>query len=367
MPWAIGDVCFARRGPSPTPAAYSNALSVALSCNLALQVTTFVLMFAMARVRAAGPARIRRGAFRVQLIMRAFHEGERAVQARAGVEAESRHLGRGISRAIPEGVEPFLESQRIAILAGVDRTERVWASIVTGHPGFITAPDRRTLRLAAELPGADPLRDGLADDRPLGVLVLDPERRRRLRINGRVTLAEASAIEIRTEEVFGNCPKYIQARAREGDAGHGRAGAARWGRTLTAEQRFAIERADTLFMASVHDGTGTDASHRGGQPGFVRVLDARTLRVPDYAGNNMFQTLGNIAVDPRVGLLFVDFDTSTTMQLTGRARLLWDPEEYAELKGAERAIEVEIDEVVEIVGRGPLGWRLVEYSPFNPR
>ena len=92
-------------------------------------------------------------------------------------------------------------------------------------------------------------------------------------------------------------------------------------------------------------------------------MDDRTLRIPDYAGNNMFQTLGNIAADPRVGLLFLSFDTGTTLQLTGQARILWEPD----AKGAERAIEVEIGEVVEIAGRGPLGWRFVESSPFNPR
>ena len=283
------------------------------------------------------------------------------------MEAESRRLGRGISREIPEGAGDFLEAQRLAVLAGVDESGRVWASILTGNPGFITALDSRTLRLAAGLPGADPLSEGLSEGRALGVLVLDPERRRRLRVNGRVTRAGADAIEIRTEEVFGNCPKYIQARAPQGDTRQDRVGTARHGHALTPGQRLAIERADTFFIASIHGETGTDASHRGGQPGFVQVLDERRLRIPDYAGNNMFQTLGNIAADPRVGLLFVDFDSGTTLQLTGRARILWERVDYAGLKGAERAIEVEIDGVVEIAGHGPLGWRFLEYSPFNPR
>jgi uncharacterized protein len=299
--------------------------------------------------------------------MGAFHEGERAVQARAGVAAEARGLGRGISSAIPPGAEPFLEAQRLAVLAGVDVAGHVWASLVTGNPGFITAPSSRRLRLAAGLSDADPLADGLSNDRPLGLLVIDPERRRRLRVNGRVIRADRSAIEIATDEVFGNCPKYIQARAPEDAGAHPRGAIARWGTTLTAEQRLAIERADTLFIASVHAATGADASHRGGQPGFVRVLDARRLCVPDYAGNHMFRTLGNIATDPRVGLLFVAFDTGTTLQLTGRARILWEDAYCAGLPGAERAVEVEVDEVVEIAAPGPLGWRFVEYSPFNPR
>jgi len=298
--------------------------------------------------------------------MGAFHEGERAVQARAGVAAEARGLGRGISSGIPPGAQPFLEAQRLAVLAGIDTAGHVWASLVTGNPGFITAPSLRRLRLAAGLSDADPLADGLSSDRPLGLLVIDPERRRRLRVNGRVIRADRTAIEIATEEVFGNCPKYVQARAPEQGA-HTRGAISRWGTTFTVEQRLAIERADTLFIASVHAARGADASHRGGQPGFVRVLDERRLRIPDYAGNNMFQTLGNITTDPRVGLLFVAFDTGTTLQLTGRARILWDVLDRAGLPGAERAVEVEVDEVVEIAGQGPLGWRFVEYSPFNPR
>jgi predicted pyridoxine 5'-phosphate oxidase superfamily flavin-nucleotide-binding protein len=99
----------------------------------------------------------------------------------------------------------------------------------------------------------------------------------------------------------------------------------------------------------------------------VRVLGERTLRIPDYSGNNMFQTLGNIAADPRVGLLFVEFDTGTTLQLTGKALLLWDRPDFADLKGAERAVEIQIEEIVETRGHGPLGWRFREYSPFNPR
>jgi uncharacterized protein len=299
--------------------------------------------------------------------MSRFHEGERAVQSRSGVTDEAGRLGRGITSAIPDAARPFLESQRIAVLAGVGRSRRVWASMVSGAPGLITATSSRTLRLAAGLPDADPLSEGLSRGGPLGVLVIDPERRRRLRINGRVVRADRDAIEIRTEEVFGNCPKYIQARALEPDAEQGRVGDARRSHALTEPQRLAIERADTLFIASVHADAGADASHRGGQPGFVRVLDERRLLIPDYAGNNMFQTLGNIAADPRVGLLFVDFDTGATLQLTGRARILWEPEALAPLRGADRALEVPIDEIVEIEGRGPLGWRFVEYSPFNPR
>ncbi len=208
----------------------------------------------------------------------------------------------------------------------MDQAGHVWASLVVGNPGFITSADPRTLRLAAGLSTADPLHAALVRDSALGVLVFDPERRRRLRINGRVVDAHAGATRGPHRRSVRQLPEiHPGARGRRRTTRHDRAGVAARSSGLSADQRSAIEAADTFFIASVHADAGADASHRGGQPGFVRVVDERTLRIPDYAGNNMFQTLGNIAVDPRVGLLFVSFDTGTTLQLTGEARILWEP------------------------------------------
>lgn len=288
------------------------------------------------------------------------------MQRRAGVAAEARSLGRGISAAIPPGAGPFLAAQCLAALAGVDDQGRVWASVVMGDPGFITVPDPGTLRLAARLAAGDPLRGALAEGAPVGVVVLDPERRRRIRLNGRSAGPMPDAIDVRVEEVFGNCPKYIQARAPETHASE-RTGVARHAAELSPAQEDWIRRADTLFIASVHATRGADASHRGGQPGFVHVERPRRLRFPDYPGNNMFQTLGNLTADPRVGLVFVDFETGGTLQLTGRAHIRWERPTFEDLVGAERAVEIEIDEVIEIEGGGGLGWRFVGYSPFNPR
>jgi predicted pyridoxine 5'-phosphate oxidase superfamily flavin-nucleotide-binding protein len=121
--------------------------------------------------------------------------------------------------------------------------------------------------------------------------------------------------------------------------------------------RALVAGADTFFIASWHPGGGADASHRGGRPGFVRVLDDTTLEFPDYPGNNMFNTLGNLVGHPRAGLLFVDFERGDLLQLTGRAQVLWKP---------DTAVRVAIEEVLETPRGGSLRFELVEPSPVNP-
>jgi hypothetical protein len=137
--------------------------------------------------------------------------------------------------------------------------------------------------------------------------------------------------------------------------------------TLSLAQQERIARADTFFIASQHARTGLDASHRGGQPGFVDVVDAAHLAWPDYVGNMMFQTLGNLTSDPRAGLLFVDFASGDVLQLTGRASVDFDPARARRHTGAERVVDFAIDEVRDTPGVVPLRAGEPEYSPFNPR
>ena len=80
----------------------------------------------------------------------------------------------------------------------------------------------------------------------------------------------------------------------------------------------------------------------------------------------MFQTLGNLAVDPRAGLLFMNFNNGSTLQLTGRAEIVWDTDRIAAFPGAKRLIEYAIEEVVELPNAIPLRWEFINFSPFNP-
>lgn len=285
-----------------------------------------------------------------------YHGGELEVQRRTGVAEEAEAVGRIVGDSLSPAATRFLDGQRLAIVASLDAAGQPWASVLNGPPGFLRTIDERHLRIAAVPAEDDPLAANLRVRPEVGLLVLDPQTRRRMRVNGRGSLAAAGVLVI-TDEVYGNCPKYIQRRRLVGEAAAPR-GTTIVSSRLDARQRTWIATADTLFIASYHPDSGADASHRGGEPGFVRVEGDRRIVLPDYPGNAMFNTLGNLLEYPRAGLLFLDFGTGDTLQVAGRAALRFEP---------ERALAIEVDEVRETPGGHRLIWELIERSPSNPR
>jgi predicted pyridoxine 5'-phosphate oxidase superfamily flavin-nucleotide-binding protein len=310
--------------------------------------------------------------------MAPYHAGELAVQARVGVQQMARRIGNGIRPSIPAAAQEFLRGQPMLVVASLDAAGRVWASLLAGPPGFARALDERTVLIAARPAAGDPLGDNLHTGAQLGLLAIEFATRKRMRLNGVAEVLPAEtgadqALLVRADQVYSNCPKYIQAREwtaiPDGSAGGDERGSSPTrsrSRALTADQRQWIARADTFFIASAHPQGGADASHRGGLPGFVRVQGDGRLVFPDYAGNTMFNTLGNIVANPGAGLLFIDFESGATLQLTGRAEVIWDPDRIAEFAGAERVVAFDVDEAIEIAGASPLRGRLVGYSPSNP-
>ena len=135
--------------------------------------------------------------------------------------------------------------------------------------------------------------------------------RRRNRANGTVRSLGDSGFALQVQQSFGNCPQYIQ--SREFERGALQDVPAEHGTALAGRAAELVRRADTFFIATQaltgEVSGGADVSHRGGKPGFVRV-DAGGMRLswPDFAGNGFFNTLGNLALDARAGLVFVDFD-----------------------------------------------------------
>jgi len=295
------------------------------------------------------------------------HPGEREVQLRAGVHERSSYVMQHVIRdAMPEQHAELFEKLPTLLVGSLDAQRRPWASVLAGKPGFVRAPNAQHLVIHA-LPGTgDPW--SLHIDQPLGLLGLEPHTRRRNRMNGTVVAIEARGFAVEVDQSFGNCPKYIQAREpRWVDRGvpppvhveHAQ---------LSAAARRLVSQADTLFIASAapqargHAGAdGVDVSHRGGLPGFVQVSNnadrATVLTIPDYRGNNFFNTLGNLAAHPYAGLLFIDHDSGDLLHLTGRTEIVWGEQD------GQREIRFTVDEGRLRERALPLSWSPPEYPP----
>jgi uncharacterized protein len=296
-----------------------------------------------------------------------FHSGEIAVQKRAGVRDIAEDVGEGIADHLPPGASEFLERRQMAVLGTVDNRGNVWASVLTGDPGFIETVDDRTLEIAARISSSDPLGRNLGTEGHVALFAPDFVSSRRVRVNGHGVI-KGGVIFITTDEVYGNCRRYLQERIfigiRQTSAADQKA---KIGTELSASQQEQISRADTFFIATDNPEHGADVSHKGGNPGFVRILDARHIAFPDYNGNSMFNTLGNLTVNPHAGLLFIDFDSGRTLQLTGRTSIDWSPDRVRTFPGAERVIDFELEQIIDTPAGFPLVAKFRQYSRNNPK
>jgi predicted pyridoxine 5'-phosphate oxidase superfamily flavin-nucleotide-binding protein len=292
-----------------------------------------------------------------------WHEGEIAVQTCAGVREQAEELTSMYRGAVEPGMVGFLAQQRFAAITTIDAQGRTWISLVAGEPGMLAVPDPRIVRLNAGLIETSLPFNDLRANPKLGMLVIDFARRIRVRINGEAAVEPDGSIVLSIRQLYGNCSQYIQRRGVIAPAKSPRESAATNSAELSQSQQQMILKADTLFLGSVHPESGADASHRGGLPGFAQIIDARHISFPDYSGNNMFNTLGNIAVNPSVGLLFFDFESGRLLQLTGRASVDWTETRARKFPGAHRLIDIAIDEVREVPEATALRYRFDAYSP----
>jgi predicted pyridoxine 5'-phosphate oxidase superfamily flavin-nucleotide-binding protein len=291
-----------------------------------------------------------------------FHAGELQVQQRAGVRPQfAARAGTAIRDRMPDQHRQFFADLPFFFLGALDGDGQPWATVLAGAPGFITAPDARTLRLAGGLLPGDPLQGQLLPGRHVGGLGLVPLTRRRNRVNGVIDSVDGENLSITVNQSFGNCPQYIQQRGQRAAQPRPQPLVVR-AAGLDGRDRALIARADTFFIASANldpqagAARGVDVSHRGGRPGFVHVGDDGTLLAPDFMGNFFFNTLGNLAACPRAGLLFVDFDNGDLLHLAVEGEIVWDGPLLAAFERAERLLRFRIREVVRNVGALPFRW-----------
>ncbi len=302
-----------------------------------------------------------------------FHAGELDAQRMAGETALAQRNSAVISDDIIAGALPFLKQQRMVVFGTESADGALWASPLLGSPGLIIPQDPRTLRFDLQLirsSQADIFWRNLHTGARAGMLAIDLATRRRLRVNGVFERVLDAEFVLAVREAFPNCPKYIQRRTMSwiDEASAESAPEASFGFDLSVEAARMIDSADTLFIASAHAGRGVDVSHRGGHPGFLQRLDATTFRVPDYAGNSLFNTLGNLIVDPRAGVTVMDFTANRMLQMTGAAKVEWSQlDEQGLTGGTGRFWTFKIQCWLILPLPIQARWEFLDASPYNPR
>lgn len=284
-----------------------------------------------------------------------FHTGELEAQARAGVSSR----GAGIRDFMPAQHRDFFALLPYLFVAGRDAEGWPIATILTGKAGFVQSPTPTSLSIAAPPSPRDPADGALQAGAPVGLLGLDLQTRRRNRANGVIAARDDGGIDVTISQSFGNCAKYIQTRDLVRVAS--RPAPVESLSRLDPAARQLIANADTLFIASA-SGPGLDISHRGGRPGFARI-DGDVLTVPDFAGNNYFNTLGNLLLEPRAALLFVDFAKGDILQLQGETEIVWTGPELRLLQGAERLWRFRVSRGWRQAGALPLRWSAADPAP----
>jgi len=136
---------------------------------------------------------------------------------------------------------------------------------------------------------------------------------------------------------------------------------------FTDDDRAFIERSPMFFIATADAHGRPDCSYKGGLPGFVRVLDERTLCIPDYDGNGMYRTWGNVVANPHVGLLFMDFEQPRRLRVNGTARISADDPLLGECEGAVFIVRVTADAIFPNCPRYLHRMQVVEHSTYSPR
>jgi uncharacterized protein len=136
---------------------------------------------------------------------------------------------------------------------------------------------------------------------------------------------------------------------------------------LDEDDRAFVEARDMFFLATVDSDGRPQCSYKGGDPGFVRVVDERTLAFPSFDGNGMYLSLGNVAETAQVGMLFVDFERARRLRINGLARIALDDSLLDSYPRAQAVVRVAVTEVFPNCGRYVHRLQLVERSRFTPR
>jgi len=300
-----------------------------------------------------------------------FHQGEIDTQERAGAsEGLVDSAQHAITNYLPEIHQMFLSKLPMVFIGAEDKQKNVWSSVLLSDVQLIDINDENNFTINSSFIDIDPLAKQLEEDSEIGLLGIEFETRRRNRISAKINQISDSSIGLMVKQCYGNCPKYIQRREGKIKAIKSKSESIRLVQFDDEISNFLLS-VDSLFIASKHVdekndyNRGLDSSHRGGVAGFIQVPDEKTILIPDYIGNNFFNTIGNISQNPKVGLQFLDFENHHRLMLTGTAQVIWADDEELPFAGVDRMIRFTLNHGYHLKNSLPYTWEFKGYSPFS--
>ena len=292
----------------------------------------------------------------------------------------------------------LLQSATLLAIGTVDDQSRPWTTIWGGEPGFARPLGASMVGIKTPVDsnhdavlGALGINNGhLGEEslqqmagKPMGGLTIDLNRRKRVKLAGKMVAGAVAVPEdseggdvqgqiqlvTQIEQSLGNCPKYLN--RKDIKPAQTRAKLISSEPSLSERAMDLIHKADLFFISSIHATEGMDTNHRGGAPGFTRVTNDTggnsVIVWPEYSGNKLYQTLGNLEINPMAGLVFPDFDTGDVLYLTGQTETLFKTDANALIPKSNLAVKLTVTGA-KLVQQGlPFRGSLVESSPYNPR
>ncbi|KAJ4423087.1 hypothetical protein N0V82_002216 [Gnomoniopsis sp. IMI 355080] len=337
----------------------------------------------------------------VYLERTAFHPGETAIQALLHIpplRSNPTQVGLPARFALRVAASPLMA------ISTLDDEGRPWTSVWGGEAGFAAPLEQGVLALQSMADARyDPVAislfgtrmDGqrLSDEpyhisreeleggggRVMAGLSIDLETRDRVKLGGRLvagkvdfTTGEEDVARVQmamlVEESLGNCPKYLNKKTIHPHLPCPRLISDTL--PISSDALALLEKADLFFLSST-DGRSMDTNHRGGAPGFMRVIsnDAENgtqLIYPEYSGNRLYQTLGNMHVRPLGGICVPDFETGDVLYLTGETTILVGGDAARLLPHTKLAVKIHVTAARFVRDGLPFRGDVVDFSPYNP-
>ncbi|KFY86054.1 hypothetical protein V500_07909 [Pseudogymnoascus sp. VKM F-4518 (FW-2643)] len=284
-----------------------------------------------------------------------------------------------------------LTQSTLLALGTIDSEGRPWTSLWGGERGFAKAISQELIGIQATIDNChDPVAEVLFDGKANGEIItaegkrkmvsglgIDLEARKRVKLYGRLAVGALLSTEegvgeaqlaVKIEQTLGLCPKYLNKWRIYPHLPHPKLASNKLNLPQAAIEL--LGKADIFFISSTDRKSDMDTNNRGGTPGFVRILsndeNSLTLVYPEYSGNRLYQTLGNLMTTPQAGLVFPDFNTGNVLYVTGRTEILAGSEASSLIPHTNLAVKISVKALRFVTDGLGFRGREGEYSPYNP-